>query len=199
MPADPKDLLLAEMVVQMGFVKREAVNACLAQVEREGSRRRLDAVLLEGKHITADRMLLVAKFMDREPAQRPGESTEEEKDFGRLVEMKRLAAGGEVEQAAKLLEEMKGKGAYARLGDILLRKTMLTASQIHQLLAEKGIRILRCKGCARKAEVKDYDAATEYRCKKCKGGMEPVAFTEIPVADPGMDVVIQEEGEGGKI
>lgn len=194
MAADPKDLLLAEMVVQMGFVKREAVNRCLSRMEKAGKRRSLGEVLLAEKEITPEKMALVEKFMDREPPQKPGESSEEEKDFGRLVEMKRLAAGGEVEQAQKLLEEMKGKGTYSRLGDILLRKTMLNASQIHQILAEKGIRILRCKGCGRKAEVKDYDAANEYECKKCHGGMETVDFSEIPVADPGMDVVVKEEG-----
>jgi hypothetical protein len=193
MPADPKDLLLAEMVVQTGFIQRETVNRCLAEMEKEGWRRGLRQVLLDGKHIDPGRMALVDKFLESEPAKKPGESSEEEKDFGRLVEMKRLAAGGEVELASKLLEEMKSKGAYSRLGDILLRKTLLTASQIHQILAEKGIRILRCKGCARKAEVKNFDPANEYRCKKCNGAMEPVDFSEVPVADPGMDVVVQEE------
>lgn len=194
MAEDPKDLLLAEMVVQMGFVSRDTVNACLALVDPSGVPRTLAQALLDGGHIRPEQMSLVGKFMDREPEKLPGEADEAEAEFGHLVEMKRLAATGEVEEALLLLEKMKGEGTqFARLGEILMRKTVLNAAQIHMLLEERGIRILRCRECARKAEVKDFNARNQYRCIECEGEMEPVDFGEIPVADPGMDVVVHEE------
>ncbi|MHC5037988.1 MAG: hypothetical protein ACYTHM_11795 [Planctomycetota bacterium] len=195
MPADPKDLLLAEMVIQMGFTTRETVNACLEKLEKEGFKRSLAELLLEEKHLTQDQMVLVDKFMEREPEKLPGHANEKETEFGHLVEMKRLAATGEVEEALRLLETLKGEGKYSRLGEILMRKTVLNAAQIHQVLEEKGIRILRCLGCSRKAEVKDFDAKNKYQCIECQGDMEPVDFSEIPIADPGMDVVVVEEGD----
>ncbi|MHC4779855.1 MAG: hypothetical protein ACYTFG_14870 [Planctomycetota bacterium] len=193
MPADPRDLLLAEMVIQMGFVTRDVVNESLQRLEGDASKTLAD-VLVEEKHVSAEQMSLVDKFMEREPDKLPGQADEKEAEFGHLVEMKRLAVTGEVEEALQLLEKMKGEGKYARLGEILMRKTVLNAAQIHQLLEERGIRILRCQGCSRKAEVTDFDVKNKYRCSECDGEMEPVEFSEIPVADPGMDVVVVEEG-----
>ncbi|MHC4778337.1 MAG: hypothetical protein ACYTFG_07175 [Planctomycetota bacterium] len=195
MPADPKDLLLAEMVIQMGFVTRKNVDEALAEMEKGGFAKGLSEHLLETGLLTTAQMDLVDKFMDREPEKLPGEADEKEAEFGHLVEMKRLAATGDVEEALRLLEKMKGEGSYARLGEILMRKTVLNAAQIHQILEEKGIRILRCTGCQRKAEVTEFKADTKYGCVECKGVMEPVDFSEIPVADAGMDVVVVEEGD----
>ncbi|MHC4601078.1 MAG: hypothetical protein ACYS47_18955 [Planctomycetota bacterium] len=195
MPADPKDLLLAEMVIQMGFTTRDTVDEALAEMEKGGFTRSLADVLLEKKHVTAAQMELVDKFMEREPEKLPGQADEEEAEFGHLVELKRLSATGDVEEALRLLESLKDKGQFARLGEILMRKTVLNAAQIHQILEEKGIRILRCQGCERKAEVKEFNAETKYACIECKGEMEPVDFSEIPVADAGMDVVVVEEGD----
>lgn len=193
MSADPKDLLFGEMVIQMGFVTRETVEESLSAMAASGFGGSLAEYLLQEGRATQAQLDLAAKFMDREPDKLPGQADEQEAEFGRLVEMKRLAATGEVEAAMRLLESMKNSGSYARLGEILMRKTVLTAAQIHQVLEEKGIRILRCLGCGRKAEVEDFDAAKTYRCSACKERMDPVEFNEVPVADAGMDVVVVEE------
>ena len=197
MPADPRDLLLAEMVVQMGFAKREIVDLCLAGLEKEGFRRDLKQALLDGNHVSPAKMALVEKFMDREPPAASAAAADEDRDFGRLVEMKKLAAGGDVDQAGKLLEEMKGRGAYAKLGGILMRKTVLAASEMQQVLAEKGITVLRCKSCGSKAELQGFDPAKPCACPSCLGPMTPVELASAPSADAGMDVVVSEEPPPG--
>ncbi|GEM_PF-3136517 len=193
MSEDPKDLLLAEMVIQMGFVTRDKVNECFADMKKRGFDGSLSDYLLAENVVTSQQMDLADKFMAREPEKLPGEADEQETEFGHLVEMKRLAATGDVEEALRLLERLKNEGQYARLGEILMKKTVLNAGQIHHVLQEKGIRILRCEGCSRKAEVENFDPDRTYRCAECDGLMKPVEFSEIPVADAGMDVVVVEE------
>jgi hypothetical protein len=119
------------MAVQTGFVTREQVDECMAELE-SGSDSQTLPDLLDAKGLLAPGQ---AKFLDQladkepTPVQDGTDKDDEDADFGRIVEIKRLAAAGEVEKVKSIVSEMKGDSRFARLGKILLKKSMLVAEE----------------------------------------------------------------------
>jgi len=193
MPATQEDFLMAEMAVQTGFVTRDKVDACLGDLESGAARGGLAAVLLERGHIDGAQQKLLASLVDKKPVQpAPEARDDEDADFDRLVEIKRLAAAGEVEKIMQVIKEMRGSSRFKRLGQILLKKSMLNAEQMHALLEEKGIRVMRCPKCKKTLQVKNYQKNRRYGCGRCKVVLEPVAYDEIPIPDDDFEVVVEE-------
>ncbi len=193
MPPTPKDLLLAELAVQTGFASREQVNSCLAGLDSGKPGRTLSQALGDAGIVDPMRMRLLLQLADKEPAvQQKDEAEDDGQDFSKLIEIKRFAAAGEVDKVMGILRSMKGDSKFGRLGKILLKKSMLNAEQIHAMLEEKGIKILRCPVCSKNYEVKDFDPAKKYGCPKCKKQLKPLDYSEIPIPDSDMEVVVEE-------
>lgn len=193
MAATPRDLLLAEMAVQTGFVPRTEVDACLAALDGAAEGRTLLDELSARGHLAPGQVQLLDSLADKEPEHVPGRDEEgDDADFQRLVDIKRLAAAGEVEKVMELLRGMGSSSRFERLGRILLRKSMLNADQIHSLLAEKGIRLLRCASCEKNFEIRNYDESKTYRCGACRQPLQPMDPQDIPIPDAGGDEVVSE-------
>ncbi len=195
MPASlsPRDLLLAELAVQTGFAGRQQVDDCIAELKKGGMQKSLAQALFARGHIDQTRMKLLEQLADKDPPAPAPVSTEDDgAELSKLVELKRHAAAGDVDKVMAVLKEMKSDGKFGRLGKILLKKSMLNAEQIHALLDEKGIKILRCPACRKTYEVKEFDPARKYGCGRCKEKLKPVDFSEIPIPDSDMEVVVEE-------
>jgi hypothetical protein len=190
MPAEPRNLLMAELAVQTGFATREQVNECLGELENAAEGTDLADVLLSRNLISKDQSSLLNQLADSDTA--PRKEVKDEEDFDRLVEIKQLAAAGEVEKVMEVLREMRGDSQFARLGQILLKKSLLNAEQMHALLEEKGIRVMRCPKCGKNLEVKNYNEKKAYGCGACKVRLQPIDLSEIPIPDADIDVVVEE-------
>jgi len=131
MPAAPRDYLLAEMAVQTGFVTREQVDECMAELESGSDPQTLPDLLDQKGFLAPGQAKFLDQLADKEPTPVQGgtDKDDEDADFDRIVEIKRLAAAGEVEKVRSIVDEMKGDSRFARLGQILLKKSILVAEE----------------------------------------------------------------------
>lgn len=172
--------LLGKIVTALGFCSEAQFNELSAE---PGLDFEIKQRLLDRGYLTREQMVTVQNIMSRDQASSPDLDHQEQSEFEQLVALKRHARSGDLHKALELYEKLRAVGAYAYLGEMLILKSEMSASQISKILKERQQMALFCDDCCSRYFIHYYDPAKEYPCESCGRALhepQPTGIVEDP-------------------
>ena len=179
--ASRNDILFGRIAVGLGFAKEIHIWECIKIQDGMRGQERLGEIMLRQGILTREQ---IAKILAVQQANRRREDeitrlAVEDVLFGQIALKHKWI---NVEQLHACLREqamLESQGKGSRLGQILVTKGYLKPEQVRTLLNKQFKEILLCEMCHTPYNVINYNAAFEYRCRKCKGLLTPPATLEL--------------------
>jgi hypothetical protein len=186
---DRDDMLMAKLVVERGWISKEALEACVqeqAGVDAAGSTvgrksaRPLGVVLVSRRLITDRQLVDLMEEVRRlrgpdAPTPRPVGL----KPIGEILVDLGMLTRGRLDEA--LADQRRG-GARRRIGEILAGLGYVTHAQIIEALRRQDKTVMGCAGCGTYFNVVGYRPWVQYKCKKC-GSLLEMSLDRTGVSD----------------
>ncbi len=185
--SEVEDLLLGRIIERSGLAtSAQIAEALAAQAESPG--RPLGEILVERGHLSTRQLEDVLAIQNRKfETPRVDNTKVRLKDslFGQLVQLKKYARAGDVHECLRLQQKLKEHGEHLLLGELLVLKSRMSASQVAAILREQDGRLLFCESCLRRVEVPPGQATTgAMRCDHCGATLREPTPIEL-ARDPG--------------
>jgi DNA-directed RNA polymerase subunit RPC12/RpoP len=171
------DQRFGRIAVAQRMVTPEQLAECLAAQAMLDPAPPLEKVLLDRKLITGAQRDQVLRLMREgttgavDPATR---QTREGELFGRLAVQQGYATAAEVDACVRLQTEEVEQGKPPRsLGEIMVERGCLTASQVHRLLSAQKKVMMVCMTCKARFNVVTAKPDAAVACPKCRGLLMP--------------------------
>ena len=103
----------------------------------------------------------------------PDESELKGKNFGEILLAFKLAHRDDVEDAVEEQQKMASLGKHTHIGEILLKKEIITTDEIVKILLVQGRLIYRCDTCSLLASKSESRSAARLSCPRCLGRLRP--------------------------
>ena len=192
---DAEDILFGKIALHNGFITEEQLKKALEA--QRSSKKRLGEVLLEMGYISSDeiRVILRSQDMRLDAPNRRLKTRRRDVLFGAIAVRLGFATQKQINDAVREQALLAEKGKKVPLGEILLKKGVLTLSQVKTILSWQRKHIMVCQGCNRRYNVVAPVPTRQPKCPKC-GSMlvEPE-----PLDTPKVDASIEEEIPPGAI
>jgi DNA-binding response OmpR family regulator len=172
------DLLLGSMARRHGLITREQLREVLAVQDRDPSRR-IGELLFERYYLSASDLerLLELQVQAFGGAENAGEM------LGRLIVARRLATEFQVRDALRLQGRMveAGLSPAPRLGEVLVRRGVLTREALAAALELQNFMHYRCPQCGARIGLHPEPQRSPVICPQCRGEV-PQLFAKMASA-----------------
>ena len=213
------ELLFGTIAVREGYVSPTQVDECVKlQAERQGStssNTKLGLILVERAYMSNDQVAAILdiqkrhlKIIDADP-HRGGL-------FGQLCLDNAFINEEKLQLCLKEQESLAKRGQPAMIGQIMLRRSIISTDQFLQVLKLQRRRVMRCPGCDTFYNIEDQPEGAKFICRRCgtivavqspdraraAGSPDTVARLTLQEkqdigAQCGRYVIIEEIGRGG--
>ncbi len=97
----------------------------------------------------------------------------QQRRFGRLVVEAGLASAEQVEACVREVQVARARGEVTTLGQVMLRRGILTRQEILRVLRNQNKTVLQCMDCGRRYNIVDYRPEERYSCRHDSGRLKP--------------------------
>jgi hypothetical protein len=178
--------LFGRIAVLNNYLRADQLEECLRIQRAESPPRRIGDILLEKKYLTEEQLrtiLEIRRKKSRKSQANQGEVRENDKAFGHLALQSGLVNLDQLEGAILEQQRLKHLNLHFRLGEIMVAKRMLEASDVVRLLRSQGKQILLCPVCDIHYNVVRYQEGKGYRCNKCQSDLLEPKFLDTVAVD----------------
>lgn len=176
------DELFAKLALQLGILDQKRLQAAIALQSRQNPPKPLGQILMETGAVTpADMDRILAA--QRQIAQREAElsrNTRSDHLFGKVAIRLKFCTE---DQLVECLDEQdeQPKDRRMRLGDIMVKRGVLTPAQVRKILDTQRGLILYCPSCDTEYNTVMFKAGASLQCYKCGSPMRiPVRAIDTP-------------------
>jgi len=164
------ELLFGTIAVREGYVSPTQVDECVKlQAERQGStssNTKLGLILVERAYMSNDQVAAILdiqkrhlKIIDADP-HRGGL-------FGQLCLDNAFINEEKLQLCLKEQESLAKRGQPAMIGQIMLRRSIISTDQFLQVLKLQRRRVMRCPGCDTFYNIEDQPEGAKFICRRC--------------------------------
>lgn len=146
---------LARLAVDKGYLTGNQLSDCFEHL-RNGSVG-LEQYLADRGYLTLDELVELRAEADRPPPLRPPL-------FAEIVRQRGFATDAQVEDALRTKNQLAGSNIHRYVGEILVERQILSASQVSQILEQQGKVHLQCTACGYRFNALH---GTGYACPEC--------------------------------
>ena len=180
------ETLFGRIAVLNNYLRSDQLEECLKIQRGESPPRRIGDILLEKKYLTEEQLqtiLEIRRKKSRKAQTNRVEARQNDKAFGHLALESGLVNLDQLEGAILEQQRLDHLNLHFRLGEIMVAKRMLNASDVLQLLRSQGKQILLCPVCDIHYNVLKYQDGKVYRCTKCHSDLMEPKFLDTVAVD----------------
>lgn len=168
---------LARIAVQKRYLT--GTQLCICIESRRGSSIPLDRIFVEQGFLTSQEAEELLRLTDEASPSAP--------PFGELLIQRGLATDTQILDAYAAKTRLATENVHRYLGEILVERRVISPSQVTELLAQQGKRVVDCHGCGYR-----FNAAHDegFECPEC--GLRLESAPALPAA-PVLPLTIREE------
>lgn len=191
--SDIEQLLFGRIVERSGLARPEDIAECL-DIQEKHPGRPLGEILVDRGYLTRNQLQQVLDIQAQtfETTHKDTQLRLKESLFGQLVLLKRFARSGDVHECLRLQQKLREQGQHVFLGELLVMKSRMSASQVAEILRAQNKMLLFCEGCFRRVTISVYSPQETYRCENCGGVLLEPKPTEL--AEGGEDLPDASDG-----
>ncbi|GEM_PF-2003081 len=182
----PREVLLGRIAVKRGLLAPQELARALEEQARRGnvtlgallvqlgllSQQQLDSLLAEQQAALSAQAPATPPAPPGAPAQ---PVTQGQNLLGRRAVGSGLVTPDQLNECIREQGLREGQGRFQRLGEILVEKGLLTATQVEALLGAQGKRLLKCPTCHAQYNVAG-DSGPSAACPRCRVALVPAAL-----------------------
>jgi hypothetical protein len=163
------EVLFGKIAVSCGFITEEQLTRAVEAQEQEPDGTHLGRIMVDLGLLTDEELMTVLAIqrenrsrLEMSPAVRKMGMT-----LGRLAIEKEFCTEQQVHECIREQAKLERFNLFFRLGEVMVSRGVLTASQVHELLKTQNITILGCPACFSKFNVLNFTDGMEIACPKC--------------------------------
>ncbi len=176
------DELFARLALQLGILDQKKIHSAMQLQSRQKPPKPLGQILMEMGAVTPadmDRILVAQRAMVQREAEL-SRNTRSDHLFGKVAIRLKYCTE---DQLVGCLDEQdeQPKDQRMRLGDIMVKRGVLTAAQVRKILDTQRGLILYCPSCDTEYNTVMFKAGASLQCYKCGSPMRiPVRAIDTP-------------------
>lgn len=175
----PPDLLIGELAIAHHMVTAAQVRACLARQRSlpDGQRPPLGQLLVEGDFLTLGQLNYLVQTQQSQLARQEElvQHHPEEALFGKLAVHRGLVSAEQLSSAIREKANLDRLKIHFRLGEVLVKKGLLTAHQVQEVLEIQRKKILCCRDCNSRFNIAQFAPDQTFHCPLCGAALVPPA------------------------
>jgi serine/threonine protein kinase len=166
-----QDNLLGKIAVRNNFISQAQLDECLDSIRLSEKKRPLGVILLSKGYITDEILEALLKIQNENEEQRELFLNRRMEDtlFSKLTLRYQLLTPEDIERCQEEQEKLEKVGQYLRLGQVMVRKKLLTTRDFLNLLEKQKSLHFHCKNCEAVFELKSALNGKKFRCADCEG------------------------------
>jgi hypothetical protein len=167
MPAD-EDLLFGKIALKQGHCTQAQIDECVQMQTLGETDAAVGELLLFKGYITSEQHARILEIQKQNLQARTPESPAQMEAglFGKLAVSEGLLSEDEVNEC---LREQARDGEKRTLGEIMVARGHLSATQVKDLLAKQQKRLMSCPACKLSYTVLSFSQGKQVHCPRCKG------------------------------
>lgn len=182
--------IFGRIAVLNEYLKPEQLEECLQIQRAESSPRRIGDILLERGYLTQDQLktiLEIRRKKVRKVQRDPNDLRETDRRFGEMALAERLVSLDELEEAILEQGRLLTLGLHFRIGEILVARSKMRATDVLKILRNQGRRILICPACDTHFNVREFREGRAYSCSRCGSALFEPKFLDSVAVDALLD------------
>lgn len=169
MPPRPEDNLLGKLAVAFGFVTPDALEECVRHQKEwpDGEQPPLlGTLLLDKGYIERDELRDLIEFQKEKLSSADTRRIQRENDrmFGYLAIQLGLVSTDEIRGAVEEQIQMAKRGLRFRLGEILVKRTVLSSEKVAEILRRQARFLVVCPSCEKRHVAFDREPGERFDC-----------------------------------
>jgi hypothetical protein len=174
--------LIGQLAVKLHMVTEEHIQRCLAMQKQAD--KPLGQLLVELDLLTLGQLNYLIDLQQNQLREQVSlvEQSPEEALFGRLAVHRGLIDDEQLSQAVREKANLDRLKIHFRLGEILIKKGVLTPTQVQELLEVQRKKILVCRSCNCRFNIASFDTQQALACCYCGGALDLPAPGDTSVA-----------------